>query len=104
MVKFMHVGVPITEPQEGESYAEGLKVHITDPDAHDFKYEYLRYEDGSPLPEVMQKQPHVAYMVDNMQAYLDQYEVIVEPFDVSDTLSVAFIIRDGVIIELMQEG
>lgn len=104
MVKFMHVGVPTKEIQEGEAYAEGLKVHITDPTEHDFMFEYLRYEEGTPLPEVMQNNPHIAFMVDDMQPYLDQYEVIVEPFAVNESLSVAFIIRDGVIFELMQES
>lgn len=104
MVKFMHIGVPVKEEKAGESYAEGLKVHITDPDTHDFKYEYLRFEEGTPMPKVMQEQPHIAFMVDDMKPYLDNYEVIVEPFAVNETLSVAFIIRDSVIIELMAEG
>lgn len=51
----------------------------------------------------MQKNPHVAYKVKNMDKYLNENEVIVEPFKVGDNLKCAFIINGGFIIELMQE-
>ncbi|NMS90098.1 hypothetical protein HGQ85_09145 [Clostridioides difficile] len=102
-MEFVHIGVVTDKPQEHEEFNEELKVYITDPKYTEFKYEYLRFVEGSPLPEIMQKNPHVAYKVKNMDKYLSENEVIVEPFNVGDNLKCAFIINGGFIIELMQE-
>ncbi|MDZ5723525.1 hypothetical protein [Acetobacterium sp. K1/6] len=48
MYEIMHVGVPVTEPVLEEFYAEGLKVHISGPNNNPFKFEYLRFEEGTP--------------------------------------------------------
>ena len=102
MAQFHHVGVPSGTKRAGETYIAGGKVHITDPAASPYRFEYLRFEPGSPMPEVTQKQPHVAYMVDDLAAALKGEKVIVEPFDAMPTLRVAFIVKDGLVVELMQ--
>ena len=102
MAQFHHVGVPTSAQQPVETYIEGGKVHITDPQAHPYKFEYLRFEPGSPMPEIMQKNPHIAYMVDDLGKALQGEEVIVEPFDAMPTLRVAFIVKDNIVVELMQ--
>ena len=102
MATFHHVGVPTTEPHDGETYIEGGKVHITDPEIHPYRFEHLRFEADSPLPEVMQTSPHIAYMVDDLAAAMAGEEVLLEPFEPMDGLRVAFIVKDGVILEVMQ--
>lgn len=102
-MKFMHIGVITSIPQKNEEYNEDLKVYLTNPDDNEFKYEYLRFQEGSPLPEIMQKNHHVAYMVDDLNLYLDKNEVIVDPFYANENLKCAFIVNGGFIIELMQE-
>ncbi|MBE3069456.1 MAG: hypothetical protein IMZ66_04380 [Planctomycetes bacterium] len=102
MAQFHHVGVPSGTQRPGETYIAGGKVFITDPEASPYKFEYLRFEPGSPMPEATQKQPHVAYMVENLDAALKGETVIVDPFDAMPTLRVAFIVKDGVPVELMQ--
>jgi catechol 2,3-dioxygenase-like lactoylglutathione lyase family enzyme len=102
VAQFHHVGVPTKKAQPKETYIEGGKVHITDPNANPYKFEYLRFEQGSPLPKEVQSGPHVAFMVDNLDAALKGEKVIVQPFDAMPTLRVAFIVKDGVTVELMQ--
>ena len=46
--------------------------------------------------------PHAAFMVDDLKAALEGENVIIEPFDATETLRVAFINNKGAIIELMQ--
>ena len=103
MAQFHHVGVPTSTKQPKETYLEGGKVSITDPGANPYQFEYLRFEPGSPLPEIMQKNPHVAYMVDDLGAALKGEKVILPPFDPMPGLRVAFIVKDGVVVELMQK-
>lgn len=102
-MEFKHIGVVTNEVQKGESYAADLKVYITDPEDSEFKFEYLRFEEGSPMPMEIQKNPHVAFCVENIDAYLEDNKVLVEPFMVGDNLKIAFIMKDGLVMELMQE-
>jgi hypothetical protein len=100
--EFKHFGVPTTAPQENETYIEGAKVFVTDPDVHPYKVEFLRFESDSPMPEAVQTQAHAAFMVDDLDAALSGREIIVEPFDANETLRVAFFLDGDAVIELME--
>jgi hypothetical protein len=102
-MEFLHIGVPTKKVQPDETYAEGMKVHLTNPDVHDMKFEYLRFEPGSWLPAIMQVTPHIAVKVDSIQEALGKCdEVLVEPLAVSETTTIAFAIRDNVIFEFTE--
>jgi hypothetical protein len=102
-MEFMHIGVPTKKIQPNETYAEGMKVHLTNPDEHEMKFEYLRFEPGSWLPAIMQVTPHIAIKVHSIADELQKCEeTLVEPMAVNDNLSIAFAIRDGVIFEFME--
>ncbi len=101
MRKINHFGVPTLEKQPGENYVEGMKVHLTDYSQSPNKIEFLRFEEGSWLPELIQKVPHIAYEVPDMKAALEGADVIVEPMDAGDGLSIAFIVEEGIPIEIM---
>ena len=36
------------------------------------KIEYLKFEEGTPFPEVLHRCPHVAYKVDSLEKYREQ--------------------------------
>ena len=55
MRKINHFGIPTTTPQPGEVYVEGLKVWLTNFNESPNKIEYLRFEEGSWMPELIQK-------------------------------------------------
>ena len=104
---FDHIGIPTTEPQPGESWVEYSEVWVTNPRAHPQRIEYLR---PKVLPEVPREQtglwklwhwPHVAYRVDDLQAALQGEELIFGPFDPGGFGEVAFVLRDGVVVEYM---
>ena len=102
-MEFMHIGVPTKKVQANETYVEGMKLYITNPDEHEMKFEYLRFEPGSWLPAIMQINPHVAVKVESIADELAKCEeVLVEPMNVDENLSIAFAIRDGVIFEFME--
>ena len=102
-MEFMHIGVPTQKVQPNESYAEGMKLHLTNPDEHEMKFEYLRFEAGSWLPKPIQEQVHIAIKVDSLQDELAKcQDRLVEPIEVDQSLSIAFGIRDGVVFEFMQ--
>ena len=96
-----HFGVPTTEKQAGENYVEGMKLHLTDYSKSPNKIEFLRFEEGSWLPELIQKVPHIAYEVPDMEAALKDAKVIVEPLRAGENLTIAFIEEEGIPVEIM---
>lgn len=101
MRKLNHFGIPTQIVQAGENYAEGLKVHLTDFSKSENKIEFLRFEEGSCMPDIIQKVAHIAYEVPDMKAALTGKNVIVEPMEGGPGLQIAFIVEEGIPIELM---
>jgi hypothetical protein len=99
---YQHVGIPITTKKEGMMYWDNLKCWSNKSvDEYDYKIEYLKFEEGSPIPEIIHRNPHVAYLVDDMEKYLkDADQVIFEPTEIAPNFRIAFVIKDGAIIEL----
>ena len=55
-----HIGIVTTEKAPGAVYNEGLKVWLTDYSKSPNRIEFLTFEEGSCLPELVQKQGHIA--------------------------------------------
>ena len=105
---FDHIGIPSREPQPGESWVPFSQVWVTNPRAHPQRIEYIRAKEW---PEVPREQeglwklwhwPHVAFRVEDMTAALEGEELILGPFDPGGFGEVAFILKQGVVIEYMQ--
>ena len=62
----------------------------------------MRYETGSPMPEVVKTDPHVAFEVEDLDLALQGKDVIIEPNSPSDGVKVAFILEDGAPIEFIE--
>jgi predicted enzyme related to lactoylglutathione lyase len=101
MRKINHFGIPTTTSRENEFYAEGLKVHLTSYADSPNKIEFLRFEEGSCMPELVQKVAHIAYEVPDLEAALKGAKVIVEPMRAGGNLTIAFIEEEGIPVELM---
>ncbi len=102
MRKFHHIGLPTTESQPGEWYVPETRVWVTEPDAHPFKVEFLRYEDDSPVTGPLRELPHVCFETDDYQRDIEGKEVILGPFRPDDTRWVVFVMEDGCVFEYMQ--
>ena len=81
---------------------EEARLHITDPTAHPFRVEFLRFEEGSPMPELLQTTPHAAFVVPDLDAAMAGKDVVLEPFDANDQVRVGFIKDGDALIELME--
>lgn len=102
MRQFHHIGLPTDESHTGEYFVEDTKVWVTDPRKHPYKVEYLRFEPGSPVIGPVRDLPHVAYRVDDIHEAIKGENVILEPFQPSPNFTVAFMLKDGAVIEYMQ--
>lgn len=102
--EYMHIGIPVLNRKEGMVYNEAMKFWVSNVDDYDFKIEYLKFEGGTPFPEILSKQPHVAYRVDGLDGYAKQADrIIFGPVDAGPGVRLAFVIWDDAIIELYEE-
>jgi hypothetical protein len=99
--KFLHVGVPTTQVKPKEVYVEKMKLYKTEASDSNFNVEYLRFQDGTPFPEIMHTNPHVAYEVDSIEEAAKGARVIVEPIEL-EHCTICFIVKDNMIYELLQ--
>ena len=102
--EYMHIGIPITNKKPGMTHNPDSGFWCSNPDDYDYKIEYLAFEEGTIFPEEIHREPHVAYKVDDMQKYLEDADrIICGPMPAGDTAQIAFIRKDGAIIELYQD-
>jgi len=103
--EYMHVGIPVLNKKPGMIYNDWGKFWVNESvDEYDYKIEYLKFDEGTRFPEILSKQPHVAYKVDNLEHYAEQaQQIIFGPERVSDTVRLAFVIVDDAIIELYED-
>jgi hypothetical protein len=101
-VKYNHIGIPTTEPFDGEIPLPHLKITVSDHQSNPYGIQWQRYWDDAPYPEIVQTIPHVAFEVDDLTAALEGNNVIIQPNSPSRGVLVAFIEVNGTPVELMQ--
>ena len=101
MRELHHIGIPTKTKQPNETHIAGGKLFITSSDNSPNKIEWLRFEPGSPMPEMLQTSTHIAYRVDDLKTEMRGHTVLMEPFSPMPGVTVAFVIEVGVPIELM---
>jgi hypothetical protein len=108
MKAFDHIGIVSMEPHEGESWVEFSQVWVTNPRLHPQRIEYIRPKE---MPQVdpsnvglwkLWRLPHVAYRVDDLDAALKGEEIVFGPFEPGDFARVAFIHKDGIVVEYLE--
>ena len=100
--RYNHVGIPTTEPFDGEIPLPHLKMTVSDHQSNPFGIQWQRYWDDAPYPELVKTVPHVAFEVDDLAAALEGHRVIIEPNSPSRGVIVAFVEVGGAPVELMQ--
>jgi hypothetical protein len=99
---YHHVGIPTEMKRENEFYIERFKMYVSGFDSSPYGVEWMRFEPGCPLPELVRTVPHVAFAVDNLDAELKGKDVLIEPNSPSEGVTVAFIVDNGAPIEFLQ--
>ena len=105
--EYMHVGIPVLNKKPNMINNDWGKFWVNESvDEYDYKIEYLKFDEGTIFPEILSKQPHVAYMVDNIEPYAEQaQQIIFGPANVADSKDrLAFVIHDDAIIELYESN
>ena len=101
-MKFHHIGIPTTEPRQGETYLAEYGFHCTDHERNPFGIQWMRFDADSPLPEIVKTVPHVAFAVEDLERALEGHELLIAPNSPSAGVLVAFVLCDGAPVEFLQ--
>ncbi|MGB8214647.1 MAG: hypothetical protein WCE68_13900 [Anaerolineales bacterium] len=99
--RYHHIGVPTQERRPGEKYIPQYKMYVSGFSSSPYGVEWMRFEPGCPLPELIQTVAHVAFEVDDLDAALLGREVIYPPGSPSQGVRSAMIIHNGAPVELI---
>ncbi len=101
-MKYHHVGIPTSTPQPGETHLPTHKVFCTDHESNPFGIQWMRYEAGCALPDVVKTVAHVAFEVDDLEQAIAGHELLIAPNSPSEGVRVAFVLCDGAPVEFLQ--
>jgi hypothetical protein len=104
--KFHHLGIPTTDINPGEKYLADYRFYVSGFDTSPFGIEWMRFEDGSPVHPLIQKVPHLAFEVKDIDSELrrNEFTILTFPNSPAEGIRVAMIEHNGAPIELIEFG
>lgn len=100
--RFHHVGIPTDTPRPGEQYLENLKMYVSGFETSPYGIEWMRFEPGCPVSDLVRTVPHIAFEVDDLNEALKGKQLIGEISSPSKGVRVAMVIDNGAPIELLE--
>lgn len=99
--RYHHMGIPTIEVRPNEKYSEAFGMYTSDVDG-DFRIQYHRFTEDSPLHPFIKSIPHIAIQVDNLNEALGGYEILLGPYEPIPNYRVVIINDGGVPVELVE--
>lgn len=102
--KYHHLGVPTNNIMPDETYLSQFKIYVSGFSTSPFGIEWMRFDTDSPVGKLIQKVPHIAFEVENLDYELSSHDlkVITEPNSHTKGIRVAMIEHNGAPIELIE--
>ena len=101
-MRFHHIGIPTTEQKPDEKYLEQYKFYVSGFAASEFGIEWMRFENDSPISEIIQKVPHIAFEVDDLDTAIEGKKLIGKIEIPSKGVRTAMILENGAPIEFLE--
>lgn len=99
--RYHHMGIPTIEVRPNEKYSEAFGMYTSDVDG-DFRIQYHRFTEDSPLHPLIKTIPHIAIQVDSLNEALGGYEILLGPYEPIPNYRVVIINDGGVPVELVE--
>lgn len=102
--KYHHLGIPTKEIKDGERYLPQFKFYISGFPTSPYGVEWMRFEADSPIHPLIQKIPHLAFEVADLDLELASrgFNIITYPNAPIEGIRVAMIEHNGAPIELIE--
>jgi hypothetical protein len=70
--RFHHLGIQTSKPRPNEKYLEKYNIYVSRFETSDYGIEWMRFEDDSPISELIQTIPHIAFEVDDLDQAVEE--------------------------------
>lgn len=100
-LRYHHVGIPTDKPLPKDDHCPEKKLTASGYFQSRYGVEWLSFDPDCPLPELIKTVPHVAFVVDDLEAAIAGREIIVEPNSPTEGVTVAFIVDNGAPVEFL---
>lgn len=100
--RYHHIGIPTTVAHPDEQYLEHLKLFVRGFDVSPFGIEWMRFEPGCQVHELVRTVPHIAFEVDNLEEALAGCTLLGAISAPSPGVRAAMIVDHGAPVELIE--
>lgn len=102
--RYHHIGIPATEHFDHEKYIPALKMTVGGFENSPFGIEWMRFDKDSPIHDLVQRIPHIAFEVDDIESELKKHDfkIITQINSPGKGIRVAMIEHNGAPIELIE--
>ncbi len=102
--KYHHLGIPTDKVMPNEKYLPQFKFYVSGFSTSPFGIEWMRFEKDSPIDKLIQRVPHLAFEVDDLDFELKRrdFKIITKPNPPSEGVRAAMIEHNGAPIELIE--
>lgn len=102
--KYHHLGIPTQSIMPGEIYVSKFRFFVSGFSTSPFGIEWMRYEPDSPIDILIQKVPHLAFEVTDLDWELRNrnLKILTKPNNPANGIRVAMIEHNGAPIELIE--
>ncbi|MDD8025434.1 MAG: hypothetical protein PHI34_02890 [Acidobacteriota bacterium] len=100
--RYHHLGIPTMEPRPGEVHLAHLGIHVAGFPTSPYGVEWMRFDPGCPVSELVRTVPHLAFEVDDLDKALAGKALLSEPSSPSGGVRVAMILHNGMPVELLE--
>ena len=102
--RYHHIGIPTKDPIGNEKYMSEFKMYTGGFATSPFGIEWMRFESGSPVQDLVKSVPHVAFEVDNIDEEITKHSlnVLTPPNNPAEGIRVAMIEHNGAPVELIE--
>lgn len=69
--RYHHLGIPSSIPHPDEKYIEKYMMYVSGFETSEFGIEWMRFEKDSPISDIVQTIPHIAFEVDDLDVAVD---------------------------------
>ena len=101
-MKYHHIGIPTKEIKLNERYLKKYKFYVSGFETSEYGIEWMRFEKESPISDLIQTIPHIAFEVDDLDAAIEGKELIGEISSPSRGVRTAMIKENGAPIEFIE--
>jgi hypothetical protein len=102
--RYHHIGIPTNGSIDNERYFPKFKFYFGGFESSPYGIEWMRFDEDSPIDELIKRVPHIAFEVDDLDAELAKHDfnILTEPNSPGDGTRVAMIVHNGAPIELIE--